>query len=77
MKQTVSYRQGYDQGFADALSGEENAGMWAETEGGAGLDGRLLRRPRSRGIGPSDPFRPRRDGSEGSWPAQARVSHPP
>ena len=33
-KQNVSYKQGYDQGFSDAICGEDNAsGTWAETDG--------------------------------------------
>ncbi len=32
-KQSVSYRQGYDQGFSDAICCEENASMFAVTDG--------------------------------------------
>ena len=33
-QRSVSWRQGYDQGFSDAICGEDNASdMWAETGG--------------------------------------------
>jgi hypothetical protein len=32
-KQSVSYRQGYDQGFSDAIVGEDRALSYAVTEG--------------------------------------------
>jgi len=32
-KSSVSYRQGYDQGFSDAVSGEDHAFSYAVTDG--------------------------------------------
>ena len=33
MPDTVSYRQGYDQGFCDAVSGDDHAFSFAVTDG--------------------------------------------